>query len=1092
MAEESTPLETAVAVFLARVLDELLATIEDEAAVRRALAELGVEDDVDAVVAYLDAQQAAVRDLADSVSEMIQELGRAEPSYVTIIGEALQAYQAATALSTNSPDLDLTTLPDAGTVLETLLSIAVERTVQAATPAAWAALRSLHLLGPEVDVVTTVQQFLDSPTGFIWQRLQRLRRHLDITITGVLTGPRTVSVVAPPVQPSDTVSAALRAAVPDADVLLQRVTMRLAADAYDEPRVFVLEVAGHDPGGGGPPEFAAVGLTTGALVEKLPLAKGVELDLAPATNPLGVAVTGWSNDAVVPIATGTPALTVEVAPRTAYSFGDPGSIQLLVADPLVDVKVTPTSWGMRGGVQRFEITISRDVAGPVVAILLPPDGVRLLGKLVLVADEGGLRAEGGVGLKTTWPDTLRLPGMFVRGLTTEVVTGSTTVTLTAAATVTVGLEVLTVTVEGIGISQTVTVSTDGSGNLGVLDLATPQLKPPTGVGVSIDAGVVKGGGFLRIEPTGMSGALELELTLGSVELAIRAVGVLETVDGRVSFVVVLSVEFSPAIELFMGLTLNAVGGVFGINRTLDAPALTATVRSGRMEDVMFPRDLAARASEVIASVKQVFPARAHQVVAGPMLKLGWGRPVSFVTVSVGVVFTFPDPVVIAIIGSVRIGLPTPEVALIDLRADFSGVIDASTGEVAFDASLTGSRIATFDVTGDLALRAGPSGFIFTAGGFHPGFPVPAGLAEVRRLSISISPSKVLSIRADAYFAVTASTVQFGGGLAVVAELGPIGARGNLNLDVLIRTSPALAFTATLRGSFRLTFEGEEILSAHLDVLLEGPGRWRARARAEIDLWLFSVSGTLELSWGDAAAAPPPAVLVAERIRAALEQPPVWAHVLPASQSGLVVLRDGVDALHPLGRLRVSQTVAPLGVGLAHFGNAGVLDPGPVEVSVVAELAEPQPVEELFAAAQFFDLTDEEKLSKPAFVPHRAGYLLEGTAYSLADTLTATVVYETLNQEGRPPTGSRILDRVDGSFLEWSVLGAAGRARAEHAPRPQLREDLGVNPVTYAVVDAATGAVAGPATSGLDAAFAASAKTSVNQVVMAGYELAALS
>ena len=62
---------------------------------------------------------------------------------------------------------------------------------------------------------------------------------------------------------------------------------------------------------------------------------------------------------------------------------------------------------------------------------------------------------------------------------------------------------------------------------------------------------------------------------------------------------------------------------------------------------MFPRDLAARAVEVIASVKQVFPARLDQVVAGPMLKLGWGRPVSFVTVSVGVVFTFPDPVVIA-------------------------------------------------------------------------------------------------------------------------------------------------------------------------------------------------------------------------------------------------------------------------------------------------------------------------------------------------------------------------------------------------------------------------------------------------------------
>ena len=199
----------------------------------------------------------------------------------------------------------------------------------------------------------------------------------------------------------------------------------------------------------------------------------------------------------------------------------------------------------------------------------------------------------------------------------------------------------------------------------------------------------------------------------------------------------MSVEFTPAIELFLGLTLNAVGGVFGVNRTMDAAALTATVRSGRMDDVMFPHDLAARAVEVIAAVKPVFPARVGQVVVGPMLKLGWGRPVSFVTVSVGVVFTFPDPVVIAIIGSLRIGLPTPDVAVIDIRADFAGIINASTGEVSFDASLANSRIATFDVTGDLALRAGPSGFLFTAGGFYPGFPVPAGLGEVRRLAISL-------------------------------------------------------------------------------------------------------------------------------------------------------------------------------------------------------------------------------------------------------------------------------------------------------------------------------------------------------------------
>ena len=66
------------------------------------------------------------------------------------------------------------------------------------------------------------------------------------------------------------------------------------------------------------------------------------------------------------------------------------------------------------------------------------------------------------------------------------------------------------------------------------------------------------------------------------------------------------------------------------------------------------------------------------------------------------------------------------------------------------------------------------------------------------------------------------------------------------------------------------------------MLLEGPGRWHARAHAEIGFLFFSVSGTLELRWGSSDEEPPPAVTVAAEVREALEQPPVWAHVLPAA------------------------------------------------------------------------------------------------------------------------------------------------------------------------------------------------------------------
>ncbi|HET9020952.1 MAG TPA: DUF6603 domain-containing protein [Ornithinibacter sp.] len=1091
-AAAAVPLDGAIAAFLTRVLDDLVRQVADESAIRRSLAELGVEGpDAGQVVAFLASAAGDITAVRSAVPALVTELGRPDPDLLSLVGPLQGLFETVTTVAGSAPTLSIPTLPDAGTIVETLLAGSVERTLRTRHPAAWSLGRALQLVGPELPLSEVLSGVLDSPLGFVWSRFNHLRRHLDITIAGILTGPRTVSFVTVPVSPADRVSDQVRARVPDADVVLQRITLRLAADAYEEPHPLTFEVLGHDPGNGGLPEFAAVVLMTDAVAAPLHLSDVVTIDLDPLESPFGVAATGFGE--VVTITDGSPSIELGSSVSRGFTFGQPGGIRLVLDGPVLEPHISTSGWGLRAGMETLELTVPADVAGPVLAVLLPRDGIRLRGKLLVAVDEHGIHLEGGVGLRTTWPDTIRLPGLLVRDLTTEVSTAGAALGIRAAGTVTVELGPLTLTIAGLGADQSIEVRPDGDGNLGLVHLGDLTLAPLTGLGVSLDAGIVKGGGFLRIEPTGVSGALELALTLGSVEIAIRAVGVLESVEGRLSFVVVMSVEFTPAIEIFLGLTLNAVGGVFGVNRTVDTDGLTAMVRTGRMTDVMFPRDLASRAVEVIAAVKQVFPARTGQTVVGPMLRLGWGRPVSFVTVSVGVVLTFPDPTLVAVIGSFRIALPEPDLPVIDIRADFSGTIDLTTGEVSFDASLTSSRIATFDVSGDIALRAGPAGFLFTAGGFHPAFTPPAGLGQVRRLAISMAPAAILSIRAEAYVALTASTVQFGGALFVVADLGPIAVRGHLGLDVLIRTQPTLSFVAEMRGQFRLSVGGEDILTADLSVLLEGPGRWHARAHASISFLFFSVSGTLELSWGEAAGpalgAP---VSVAAEVRAALVADHVWAHVIPAEDGGLVTLREGAAALHPLGRLRLTQTVAPLAVALQHFGTAAVADAGPVQVSVTADLAVPEPTQELFAAAQFFELSDDEKLSKPAFVPHLAGYTLRGDAWSpLSDAVVAEVVYEEGSGGRRRPRGSRLFGGVEESFLGWSVLGAAGRAHGERVvpagPRPGIR----VNPVAYAAVDAATGTVAGGAGTGLEMAFAASMRSTADTVVMADYEIAGL-
>ena len=105
---------------------------------------------------------------------------------------------------------------------------------------------------------------------------------------------------------------------------------------------------------------------------------------------------------------------------------------------------------------------------------------------------------------------------------------------------------------------------------------------------------------------------------------------------------------------------------------------------------------------------------------------------------------------------------------------------------------------------------------------------------------------------------------------------------------------------------------------------------------------------------------------------------------------------------------------------------------------------------------------------------------------------ADVVYEESNGDDRPPSGSRHFGVLDVAFLDWAVLGAAGRKQQER--------------VTVA------GRAAGPhgqpgvlrrgrrrhrrgrrraSGFGLDQAFGASNRVSVDRVVMADYELAGL-
>lgn len=183
------------------------------------------------------------------------------------------------------------------------------------------------------------------------------------------------------------------------------------------------------------------------------------------------------------------------------------------------------------------------------------------------------------------------------------------------ASVRVGIAVVigpvSLSVDGFGLSTT--INYDGSVSFGAT--------PPVGLAINIDTGPVRGGGFIAYDDAlgRYTGALALSV---ANTIAIRAIGILDTrapgISGY-SFLIVISVEFTP-IQIGFGFTLNGVGGLCGIQRSVSVRALQEGIRTGSIAPLLFARDPVAQASQLVTGLSQVFPPTNDRYVFGPMFK----------------------------------------------------------------------------------------------------------------------------------------------------------------------------------------------------------------------------------------------------------------------------------------------------------------------------------------------------------------------------------------------------------------------------------------------------------------------------------------
>jgi hypothetical protein len=547
-------------------------------------------------------------------------------------------------------------------------------------------------------------------------------------------------------------------------------------------------------------------------------------------------------------------------------------------------------------------------------------------------------------------------------------------------------------------------------NLGWFDLDVGGLLP-NGVGIAIDAkGVVTGGGFLFYDK-------QQELYAGVMQLSIRerinvkAFGLIATKmpDGKpgYSLIVFITAEGFTPIPIGMGATIRGLGGMIAINRTFDKDAMREGLKNKTLPTLLFPKDPIRNAPEIIRNLVTVFPAEEGGFLIGFLMKVGWFSP-TLVHLDLAIILETGNRMRVIALGMISALLPTRENDLVRLNMDAMGIINLGRMDIEIDAVLVDSRLAQkFVLTGNMALRASPlqRSFLLSVGGFNPRFTPPLAMPKLQRITIALASGNNPRLTCEAYFAITSNTVQFGARAELYAAAFGFSIEGEVGFDVLIQLLP-FHLVADFKASVQLKRGSRSLFKLSVQGMLEGPRPLRIAGKASFEIfWCdFTIRFDKTLVSGEKPPLPPGVDVLAE-LKRALGAADSWSTQLAPNRQHGVTLRKLPSSttlvLDPLGNLVVKQQLVPLNTSreLDTFGGSPIA--GARRFGVKASLGvigqDARPVQDAFAPAQFFAMTDDEKLAAPSFQEMDAGVIFGTNAVVIDDgaSIFAPLDYETL-------------------------------------------------------------------------------------------------
>lgn len=638
----------------------------------------------------------------------------------------------------------------------------------------------------------------------------------------------------------------------------------------------------------------------------------------------------------------------------------------------------------------------------------------------------------------------------------------------AAVTLSGALGPVAFAVDAMGLRLTVRFQ---NGNAGPVDVDL-GFKPPAGLGLAVDAGPITGGGFLAFDPAAgrYTGILQLQV----YTVAVTAIGLLETrrPDGTPGFsLLILIAADIPPIQIGFGFTLVGVGGLLGLNRTLQLDAVRAGLQTGALDRLLFPADPIQNAPAILHDLETAFPAAAGRHLVGPTFKLTWGVPI-LLRAELGLFLELPAPVRLFLLGRLAVALPTEEVRIVELRVDFVGVLDVSARLLAVDATLRDSRVAAWPLAGDMAARIGwgaDKHLVLALGGLNPHYTPPPGFPALRRLTLAFGRGDNPRITMQAYLALTPNSRQLGARAEVYAAAAGFNILGWVAFDALLTLVP-FAFTADVSAGVALRRGTRTLAGVHLTGTLTGPWPMRAKGRACLSLFFFDICVPFDVTVGELLAAALGALDPWPLLRAAIGDARHWSTALlpgAVAVASVTAPRGGPAPLalvEPMGGLTLRQTVVPLNRPIERVGAHTLPAPTTFAVQTVAVGRDPAVpwtgAQDHFAPGHFHTLSDAEQLSRPSFEPMDAGVTVAGAALAHGPVLGTAVVYETIVVDEpwtapRPAPPYRLPLAHQLTALEPGAARAPLRASGlqRFAPRPGRPPRVALADARFVVVSA---------------------------------------